>query len=223
MTQASSIQRSRRTALVSLSALVLVLLVALAGCDLFGGGSSSGNNTNNVALSQLAWCDKPLINFQDNSTTNQATLTKWDDVKGQLGFTTYLPTTLPKSSCLVLAGGSIHDPIFGGQFKITYDLPNGVPISFSEAPKRSGVSDKLTCVQGTSGSATQTATPATQTPGSDTSICLGVIANTSIAIASRQSQSDLQNVFKSLQADVDWVPANTTTTPSPTPPVPIGS
>src|SRR5579872_1034663 len=214
MTQASSKGRSRRAPLLSLSVLALALLVALAGCDLFGGGSNSGGTSNGVSLNQLPWCDKPLVNFQDNSTTNQATLTKWDDVKGQLGFTTYLPATLPKGSCLVLAGGSIHDPIFGGQFKITYDLPNGVPISFSEAPKRDGISSKLTCAQGTSDFGTPTATPAsqtpaTQTPGSDTSICLGAIANTSIAIASRQSQSDVQSVFNSLKANVDWVPANT--------------
>lgn len=222
MTQASSIRRSRRAPLLSFSVLALALLVALAGCDLFGGGSSSSPTSNAVALNQLPWCDKPLIDFQDNSTTNQATLTEWADVKGQLGFTTYLPANLPKGSCLVLAGGSIHDPIFGGQFKITYDLPNGAPISFSEAPKRSGILSKLTCSQGTSDFGTPAATPATQTtqtPSSNTSICLGAIADTSISIASLQAQSDVQSLFKSLQANVDWVPANTDkllATPSPT-------
>lgn len=219
MTQACSLWRSRRAPLLSIPFLALALLVALAGCDLFGGGSTPTPTTNNVALAQLSWCDKPLIDFQDNSTTNQATLTNWDDVKGQLGFTTYLPANLPRGSCLVLAGGSIHDPIFGGQFKITYDLPNGVPISFSEAPKRAEVLNKLTCSQGTSDFGTPVATPATQTPGGDISICLGAIADTSVSIASRQSQSDIQNTFKALQANVPWVPASTTqllATPSPT-------
>lgn len=221
MTQAISIWRSRRALFLSMSVLTLTLLVVLAGCNLFGGDSTAPTPSNSVALAQLSWCDKPLINFLDNSTTDQAALTNWDEVKGQLGFTTYLPATLPKGSCLVLAGGSIHDPIFGGQLKITYDLPNGEPISFSEAPKRAGLAGNFTCIPGASvaGTPTATATPATPTPGSDISVCSGAIADTSISIASRQSQSDLQNMFKSLQANVAWVPANTNqvlATPSPT-------
>lgn len=219
MTDTYHLSRSRRAPLLSISALTLALLVALAGCNLFGGGSSSVSHSNDVSLDQLSWCDRPLINFQDNSTTSQASLSNWDDVKVQLGFTTYLPSTLPKGSCLVLAGGSIHDPIFGGQFKITYDLPNTTPISFSEAPKRPGIPDKLTCIQGTTDLGTPVATPSGQSTSDATVICLGAIANTSITIASRQSQSDVQSLFKSLQADVSWVPANTNkllATPTPT-------
>lgn len=218
MTHAYPTRCSRRAPLAFLGALALALLVALSGCSLFGGDSSS-NNSNGVSLNQLPWCDRPLINFQDNSTTTQATLTSWDDVKGQLGFTTYLPTTLPKGSCLVLAGGSIHDPIFGGQFKITYDLPNGVPISFSEAPKRPNIPEKLTCIQGSTDLGTPVSTPASPSSADTTTICLGVIANTSVTIASRQSQNDVQALFQSLKANVDWVPANTNrliATPSPT-------
>lgn len=218
MTHAYSTRCSRRAPLIAGSAFALALLVVLTGCSLFG-GDSTPVTTSDVGLNQLSWCDRPLVNFQDNSTTSQATLTNWDDVKGQLGFTTYLPSTLPKGACLVLAGGSIHDPIFGGQFKITYDLPNGVPISFSEAPKRPNIPDKLTCIQGATDAGTPVSTPASPSLADSTAICLGVIANTSITIASRQAQSDVQTLFKSLQANVDWVPANTNrlmVTPSPT-------
>lgn len=227
--QVSLRQRSRGAALFSVCMLALALLVVLAGCDLFGGGATTAQAPSDVALNQLPWCDKPLVDFQDNSTTSQATLTNWNDVKDQLGFSTYLPKTLPKGSCLVLAGGSIHDPIFGGLFRITYDLPNSVPISFSEGPKRPGISGAFSCTQNTSDVSTPIATPATPvattatlptpTPGVNAAICSGAIANTSISIASLQTQIDLQTTFKSLQPDVDWVPTNTTqllATPSPT-------
>lgn len=176
-------------------ALLVVAVVGLAGCDLFGGGSTSASASNDVALAQLAWCDAPLISFQDNGTTARNTLTNWTDVKGQLGFTPYLPPTLPKGSCLVLAGGTIHDPIYGGHLSITYDVPSTGPISFSEAPKRANLGDKLQCTA--------------SAQDAKTTICLGTIADTSITVASRQSAADLQALFKTLKADVAWVPSNT--------------
>ena len=127
------------TAVVVVVAVALVLIRAL--------GSSGGATTDSgqVALAKLLWCDQPTIQFQDNSTTNQTTLTQWDQVKDQLNFTPYLPPTLPKGSCLALAGGAIHDPIFGGRMSITYELPDGTPVSFSEAPKRGNLGDTLQC------------------------------------------------------------------------------
>ena len=175
---------------------LLVALAGLAGCSLFGdGGNTSASDDSSAALAQLQWCDKPLITFQDNGTTAHTTLTNWDDVKGQLGFTPYLPPTLPKGSCLVLAGGTIHDPIYGGHVSITYDVPNTGPISFSEAPKRANLGDKLQCTS--------------STQDSKTTICLGTIADTSITVASRQSSNDLTTLFKSLKPNVTWVPSNT--------------
>ena len=179
----------------ALALLLALALVGLAGCDLFGGGSTSATASTDVALAQLSWCDAPLISFQDNGTTARNTLTNWNDVKGQLGFTSYLPATLPKGSCLVLAGGTIHDPIYGGHLSITYDVPSTGPISFSEAPKRASLGDKLQC------------TPSSQ--DAKTTICLGTIADTSITVASRQSAADLQSLFKALKADISWVPSNT--------------
>jgi hypothetical protein len=192
-------------------ALVLLLMLALAACD---AGGSTTSHSNGVALSQLAWCDRPIIEFQDNGTTARATTSKWEKVRDQLGFTVYLPPSLPKGSCLVLAGGTIHDPIYGGHMSITYDVPTSGPVSFSEAPKRANLAGKMQCTQSTSSTAsTSTATTAsstsTATTASSTTVCLGTISGTSITIASRQSQADVQALFASLKADVNWVPTDT--------------
>lgn len=196
-----------RAALVKGTILASALTLTLTGCSLFGGGKTSAVSSN-AGLTQLTWCDQPLIAFQDNGSTSQSVLSDWNQVKDQLGFTPYLPPTLPKGSCLVLAGGVIHDPIYGGHMSITYDLPGDQgPISFSEAPKRPNLDTKLQCSQDT------------QTKQSATTICLGVINDTSVTIASRESQSQVQSLFKSLQANVAWVPSDTEQligTPTPT-------
>jgi hypothetical protein len=176
----------------------LALVIALGGCSLFGGGGGSTAATaNDLQLTQIPWCDKPFIKFQDNGTVNQPVLTDWAQVRDQLNFTPYLPATMPKGACLVLAGGTIHDPIYGGRMSITYQLPSGIPVSFSEAPKRANLGDALQCQQ----SATD----------SQVTICIGALANTTVTIASRQSQGDVQKLFQSLQANVDWVPVVTPT------------
>jgi len=64
------------------------------------------------------------------------TISDWSQVEPNLGFTVYLPTTLPEHSCLVSALGTIHDPIFGGSFTIGYLLPDHSSISLAEAPLR---------------------------------------------------------------------------------------
>ncbi|HEX6818630.1 MAG TPA: hypothetical protein VF120_09670 [Ktedonobacterales bacterium] len=177
-------------------------LLLLAGCTLFNGGSSSTAKS----LSDLGWCDtNQSPRFQDDSTPSQPIISSWSNVKDQLGFTVYLPSSLPKGSCLALAGGSIHDPVYGGHLDVTYLLPGTqgqVPLAFSEAPKRSGMSDSVQCVQSPQDSATN--------------ICLGAIDGTSVTIASRQSASQLQSVFSSLQSNVNWVPSGTTTAPAAT-------
>ena len=193
--------------------LVLALMVVLGGCSLFGGTSTTTSVQSERNLSQLAWCDKPLVEFQDDGSTSQTTLTKWDDVKAQLGFTPYLPASLPTGTCLVVAGGSIHDPIYGGHFSITYDLPATGPLSFSEAPKRPNLDSSFQCTKSTP-AGTSTPPAGTPTPGAQsnvTTICLGVISGTSVSIASRQSQDDLKSLFNALQANVAWVPASSET------------
>lgn len=184
-------QAARRSALrtgVLVAALAGVL--ALAGCNLFGGDGSSTTS----ALSRLSWCDGAKINFQDNSSASQTWITNWSDVKDQLGFTPYLPSTLPKGSCLNHAGGSIHDPIYGGRFQIAYQVNGKDALAFSEAPKKGTLSDKVQCAQ--------------SAQDASTNICLGVINGTAITLASKQSTSYLQNLFAQLKPNVDWVPAS---------------
>jgi len=193
--------RGALLALLRSCALVLALggLLLLAGCTLFNGGPGS----NEKAPAQVPWCDSHSApRFQDNSTAAQTVLTKWSDVKDQLGFTVYLPASLPNGSCLALAGGSIHDPIYGGHFELTYNLPTSGPLAFSEAPKRAGMADKVQCV------------PSSQ--DAKTTICQGAINGTSITLAARQTMSQLQTVFASLKANVDWVPQVTATPSTPT-------
>ena len=177
-------------------ALIGAALLALSACA-SGSTSTSAPTNTHPALAQIPWCDQPSIQFQDDSTAQQTVITDWTKVEGQLNFTPYLPPTLPTGSCLVLAGGTIHDPIYGARLSITYDLPNAVPLSFSEAPKRASLSETLQCQAST--------TDAT------TSICIGAVANTTVTIAARQAQSDVQTLFKSLQPNVEWVPTSTAT------------
>ncbi|HEY8325653.1 MAG: hypothetical protein ACHQ1E_00640 [Ktedonobacterales bacterium] len=175
-------------------------LLALAGCSL--GGSGSGSTNTDQSLSALAWCDQPLISFQDDSQPSQQALTNWGAVKGQLGFTPQLPAALPKGSCLDLVGGSIHDPIFGAHLSITWVLPRSGPLSFSEAPKRNSVSTKPQCAQSQE-----------QQGSSDaTTICIGTVGDASITIASHMPAATLQDYFSNLQSNVDWQP----TAPAPT-------
>jgi hypothetical protein len=161
-----------------------------------------------VALAQIPWCDQPAVSFQDGGKVSNPAVADWSAVKGQLGFTPYLPPTMPKGTCLALAGGSIHDPVFGGRFLITYYLPSTGPLSFSEAPKNSGaegkLSDKVQCSQAAQ-SATPPATP-TATPAQPLTICLGTISGTSVSVASALSGSELERIFGKLQPNQDWVP-----------------
>jgi len=184
---------------LSLLGIVLTLAFVLAGCS---SGSSTTSTSGDLQLKQVPWCLDPDISFQDDGTTNQTIITNWDDVKDQLGFTPYLPSSMPKGSCLALAGGSIHNPIYGGQLSITYNLPDGVPLSFSQAPKRPNLPSATQCIQ--------------SSQDSKTTICSGVKDNTSVTIASRQTAAQLQALFGTLQPNVDWLPASTNSaTPTP--------
>lgn len=195
MREALNYQARRRA--VRLATLVIcaaALAVTFAGCNLFGSSSSSSNDTSS-ALTKIPWCDKPFIQFVDSTSASQTPITNWDAVKGELGFTLYLPPSLPKGTCLVLAGGSIHDAIYGAHVSITWDVPNTGPISLSEAPVRGQGSVALQCTA--------------SAQNTQTNVCLGTHNGTSVTIASRQSTADLQTLFKSLQPNLDWVPSDT--------------
>jgi hypothetical protein len=202
---------------------VAVLALAAAACA--APNSNTSLNPNMVALTNVPWCDQPSISFQDDGKLSHPTLTDWSAVKSQLGFTPYLPTALPKGTCLVLAGGSIHDPVFGGHFRITYNLPMVGPLSFSEAPKHTGQagsqSNTVKCSGTTSGptptpAKTPTATPSA-TQSAPLAVCLGVIADTNVSVASAQSTGALESLFNSLQPNVTWVPRVASQRPQPSP------
>jgi hypothetical protein len=148
-----------------------------------------------LALTKIPWCDSVSINFIDSASVNQTSLDNWGQVAPQLGFTPYLPQEFPNGTCLVLAGGAVHDPIFGGHLVITWNLPGSVPVSFSEAPKRADLGSSLQC--------------AASTQQANTSICLGTMGETGITIASTESSSAIKSLFSELQPNVNWVPADT--------------
>jgi len=169
----------------------LVGVLTLAGCNLFGGGPTGGGDQ---SLTQISWCDRKDISFKDQSVPSSDPLTNWADVKDQLGFTYYLPSSLQKGTCLMFAGGKIHDPVYnGGTFSITYNLPNDGPLSFSEAPKLANASTNVQCLQ------------SAQDP--KTNICQGVVSDTNVTIVSRLSTSAIQNYYSSLKGNLACVPA----------------
>lgn len=188
-------------ALPRAGALALALpLLLLAGCQL-GSSSNTAPSANMVALSDIQWCNQPLITFVDGATTTQTTTSDWNTVKGQLGFTPLLPPTFPRGTCLELAGGSIHSPIYGGQFSITYILPTVGPVSFSEAPKHGSVAGGVQCI--------------VSAQDSKANICLGAISSMTVTVASHQSQPALRQLFSALAPSTNWLPAGATT-PTPT-------
>jgi hypothetical protein len=143
------------------------------------------------------------------------TITDWNVVKANLGFTVYLPVDLPRDACLVSAQATIHDPTFGGSFLIGYLLPDHTSITLSEAPLTSqnatfqcSVSNS-SIAQQSSPSAAATGTP--QTPASPTPVplqlCSGAKNTTNIVLSARRSVEYLQQTFNALQANVNWIPA----------------
>src|SRR5437764_936104 len=111
------------------------------------------------------------------------TLTDWSQIKPNLGFTVYLPPTLPGNTCLVSASGTLNDPIFGGNFIIGYLLPDDSPLSLSEAPVRTN-SREFQCTS-SKGEASQVSHSSTPAPTASPTkvpvlLCTGVKDGTSI-------------------------------------------
>ncbi len=186
-----------------LSALLLGLL-ALAACN------DAPPPPNGTVLNQLHWCDKQTLLFQDASQSPPARLTDWGQVKSALDFTVYLPQTLPSGSCLVSGEALIHDKVLGSSFGVTYVLPGGGSLAFSETAVSGQQAPTFQC---SPSNGTPTTTPARGTPtpppgmaGGATLLCLGAKGKTNIVIDSSESQKDLQAIFDGLQANVDWIP-----------------
>jgi hypothetical protein len=144
------------------------------------------------------------------------TITDWNVVKADLGFTVFLPVNLPRDACLVSAQATVHDPTFGGSFLIGYLLPDHTSLTFSEAPLTSqntsfqcNVSNSSTA-QASSLSAAGTSTPqaATSPTPVPLQLCSGARNTTSIVLSARRSVAYLQQAFNALQGDVTWIPAS---------------
>lgn len=141
------------------------------------------------------------------------TLTNWDRVKTLLGFTVYLPTSLPDGTCLMSASGTVHDLVFGSSFTIGYLLPTDDPINISEAPAHmqnlifqcnaSNTYNTVNKVVSSSGVSSPTAATKAQVQ-----ICTGMQQGTSIVLAARGTTNDLKTFFQNLQPNVDWVPGS---------------
>ena len=185
-----------------------------------------------VALADLHWCGKPVLIFRDEGATKintptattstpstsvtptdtvtpiatPKTLTDWQQVEPNLGFSVFLPQTLPQGSCLISASGTIHDPTFGGIFTIGYVLPDHDAISLSEAPLASQ-SSNFQCSP--SSSTTSGKSSSTPTPGptvDPVQLCTGARGNTNVVLSARGATSALEQLFSALQTNVAWVP-----------------
>ena len=231
-------QHNNHTFPIRMSLAMYVLLslgFLLAGCSGSNATTNSSKATVSVtvaslpqvALAKLHWCGKQILIFRDEGATKTSTptasstpsvnitatvtpqtLTDWQQVEPNLGFTVFLPQTLPEGSCLISASGTIHDPTFGGIFTIGYVLPDHDAISLSEAPL---------ATQGTSfqcspsSSSTSTVKGTTPTPGPTAvpvQLCTGVHGSTNIVLSARGTTASLQKLFNGLQSNVTWEPAS---------------
>ncbi len=223
-------------------ACLLISSLLLASCSWlnFSGGSgvTPTPTPSEAALAMLHWCGKPLMIFRDEgapvatatpsvgatptvmgtaaTVSTPTTLTDWTQVEPNLGFTVYLPPTLPPASCLTSASGTIHDPILGGNFTIGYLLPDHSSVSLSEAPLRSqsptfqcllssttvGVKSRSDSSKGGS----PTATPGKV--GASMQVCTGAHDMTRIVFSARGTTEALERFFTSLQPNVKWIPAS---------------
>jgi hypothetical protein len=176
-----------------------------------------------IALTKLHWCGKPVQVFRDEGATKTGTPTTsatpttptatpktiadWQQIEPNLGFTVYLPRTLPQGSCLISASGTIHDPIFGGIFTIGYVLPNHDAFSLSEAPL-AAQSSTFQCSPSSSNSGTKSSTPTPGPTAVPVQLCTGVHNSTNIVLSARGTTSSLQQMFNALQPNVEWEPAS---------------
>src|SRR5216683_1902932 len=142
------------------------------------------------------------------------TITDWSEVEAGLGFAVYLPSTLPRGTCLVNAQATIHDPIIGGSFTIGYLLSDHSALSLSEAPLISQ-NTSFQC-NSPSGGATQannkpkvgTATPSSGHTQVVTFLCSGAKNTTNIVLSARGSADYVEQIFNNLQPGIAWIPAS---------------
>jgi len=144
------------------------------------------------------------------------TITDWAVVKADLSFTVFLPTSLPRATCLVSVQATVHDPTFGGSFLIGYLLPDHTSITISEAPLTSQSTTFQCNVSGSSSTQknnpSSTATPQATISPTPTPVplelCSGARNTTNIVLSARRSVEYLQQVFNNLQPGVTWIPVS---------------
>lgn len=217
---------SRSPGVILMMGILLLVTTACSGLNVVNGGTATPGP---VSTSRVHWCGKPLAIFRDEAapttptpgaTTTPATsldpangvpktITDWNVVKANLGFTVFLPATLPAGTCLTSAASTLRDPIIGSNFTIGYLLPNHDAISLSEAPLRSQKNAAFQCsvsvnAPGVSGGATPTTTVG-QAP---VQLCTGARDTTDIVFSARGSTSNLQKFFLAMQPNINWLPAS---------------
>jgi len=143
------------------------------------------------------------------------TITDWSEVEAGLGFTVYLPPTLPTGTCLVNGQATIHDPIIGGSFTIGYLLPDHSALSISEAPIfAQNTTFQCNPSNGATPQAAKTPVAATQfvSPTSTHEVpvlfCSGAKGTTNIVMSARGSSDQLQQIFQNLQSGLSWIPSS---------------
>jgi hypothetical protein len=153
----------------------------------------------------------PVASTPTATPSGPTTVTDWSQVEPNLGFTVYLPETLPTNTCLVSASGTFHDPIFGGSFDIGYLLPNHSSVTLAEAPQRA---NSLSFQCSPSGKPAPqvpqagTPTPAVSATATPLLLCTGIRGGTNIVFSAQGAQATLQQFFNNLQPNVNWVPAS---------------
>lgn len=181
--------------------------------NLFGGSSApSPTAVPQQALKTLHWCDQPALVFRDEGTnaSDSSASIDWSTAEKNLGFTIYLPASLPQGTCLVSALATIHDPIYGnkGNFTVGYLLPDHTSLSFSEAPvKFQDTSFQCSVSTVPTSSSVPIAVTPTASAGS-MQLCSGAKNATSIIIGGTGTTEHFQQIFQDLQADIDWMPAS---------------
>jgi hypothetical protein len=204
---------------------VLLVSSLLVGCSGLSGGNipGSGSSTQSVALSDLPWCNnKPDETFMNDATqaTNSSSSAStrpanetpvainWSVLKANLGFTLFLPKTLPDGSCLLKPFGWVHNASSHNSFIITYMLPDRNSLTIAQT-LQNGPNTLFQCFVSPDPSSPKANTP-TAVPDTKLipiQLCSGVRDKTNITFSARWTPKQMQQFFNGLQPDVNWMPA----------------
>lgn len=202
----------------SLAALLISGL--LVGCSGFGGNTSgTDSSAQSVALSGLPWCNnKPDETFMNDAPQSSSASTgpangtpvaiSWSSLKANLGFTLFLPATLPNGSCLLKPFGWVHNAASHNSFIITYLLPDRNSLTIAQT-LQTGPNIPFQCFVSPDPSAAKGGTPlaVSSIKLAPIQLCSGVRDKTNITFSARWTPKQMQLFFNDLQPDVDWMPA----------------